>query len=168
MNDLELFSYRNTESEGQRQSTETDDPLCAKSNLLPVPVLDDVVRRKSVNPVGQRDEARESTFKDRISLEEKARGGQQIYPNSPGFRRSGTSEIAAEAVTKKASLVREKCLEALKRGPMTPDEIGELVGHSAHSCRSRISELKASGKVKETGQRRANTSGFMADVVELV
>lgn len=87
------------------------------------------------------------------------------YPSSPGFREPDTSRKAAESMAPTASLLREKCLAALRQhGPMTADEIAERVGITPFSCRPRCTELLALGHIADTGERRRNDSGRSAKV----
>lgn len=88
-----------------------------------------------------------------------------IYPASPGFKREGTSREAAISAKPRAPLLRERVLNALTlRGPMTPDECATFLGLHLLSVRPRFTELKAMGKIEETGVRRANASGMKANV----
>lgn len=89
------------------------------------------------------------------------------YPSSPGFKRDGTSRDAAAAIADRAPGIRERVFAALKsRGPMTADECGVALGLEWWTVRPRFSELVRLGRIRATGERRANESGKQADVYE--
>lgn len=86
------------------------------------------------------------------------------YPSSPGSKVSGTSAEAAQSMEPKAKLLRDKCLQVLRRGPKTADEVASYLGETVLSIRPRISELSAKTLIEETGERRQNESGKWAAV----
>ena len=86
------------------------------------------------------------------------------YPDVPGFKVGGTSREAAEAAQVGAELLRFRVFQALKAGPSTADECACRIGESVLSVRPRMTELKAMGKVIDTGVRRKNASGRRAAV----
>lgn len=87
--------------------------------------------------------------------------------NQPAFDFSNTSRAAMESIP--ASILRGKVLEAFKRrGEMTADEAAEEVRCTVLAIRPRVSELKADGKLRDTGTRRPNRSGRSAAVMRLV
>lgn len=89
------------------------------------------------------------------------------YPARPGYKREGTSKLAAESVN--APTLRDRVLGVLKDfGSLTPDEIARTVGLPITSIRPRCSELLRLGKIKETSERRPNASGKMAQVLAIV
>lgn len=88
----------------------------------------------------------------------------RTYPVVPGFKRSVTSHEAARAVSGRAQVLRERCLDVLKREALTADEVADRLGEDWWSIRPRISELAADGLVAETGERRKNASGHSAMV----
>jgi hypothetical protein len=49
------------------------------------------------------------------------------YKN-PGFKKHGTSSESASAVKSTAKLLRTKCLEVLRRGAQTADEVAAYLG----------------------------------------
>jgi predicted ArsR family transcriptional regulator len=56
-----------------------------------------------------------------------------------------------------------ECLLALEQsGPMTSDEVADMLGRTVLAVRPRLTELKLKGLVVDTGTRRANDSGRMA------
>lgn len=84
------------------------------------------------------------------------------YPEAPGYKDPDTSKEAAESMKPSAGILRAKCLEALRSGPATADEIAERLGLSVLSARPRFSELLREGKIEDTGERRVNASGRRA------
>jgi hypothetical protein len=97
--------------------------------------------------------------------------GLRPYPDSPGFKTSGTSEEAAKTITSKASVLRERVLaEIAAAGPsgLTADQVGARLGEDWRAVRPRVSELRRAGKVAPTGERRANDTGLKATVWKAV
>ena len=88
------------------------------------------------------------------------------YPDAPGFKVSGPSEQAAEAIAGAAIKMREIVLAqfALHPSGATADEIAKDLNLSVLSVRPRVSELKRAGKIVQTGARRKNESGMTATV----
>jgi predicted ArsR family transcriptional regulator len=93
-------------------------------------------------------------------------GETMTYPDAPGFRVSGPSEQAAEAIAGTASKMREMVLAqfALHPSGATADEIAKDLNLSVLSVRPRVSELKRTGKIVQTKSRRKNESGMTATV----
>jgi predicted ArsR family transcriptional regulator len=89
-----------------------------------------------------------------------------IYPDAPGFKVSGTSEQAAEAMGSTANKRRAAVLAQLAQYPAgaTADEVARDLNLSVLSVRPRVSELNRTGKIKQTGARRKNESGMTATV----
>jgi hypothetical protein len=87
------------------------------------------------------------------------------YPDQPGHQRgSRTSLEAAQAIAPAAPTLRERCLDILKLGNCTADEVADKLEASILSVRPRIAELKSRGLVFDTGNRRKNASGVNAVV----
>jgi FaeA-like protein len=95
-----------------------------------------------------------------------SRMSELIYPDAPGFKVSGPSEQAAEAMGSTANKRRAAVLAQLAQYPAgaTADEIAKDLNLSVLSVRPRVSELKRTGKIKQTGARRKNESGMTATV----
>ena len=95
-----------------------------------------------------------------------SRMSELIYPDDPGFKVSGPSEQAAEAITGTANKMRAAVLAQLAQYPggATADEIAKDLDLSVLSVRPRVSELNRTGKIKQTGARRKNESGMTATV----
>jgi predicted ArsR family transcriptional regulator len=95
-----------------------------------------------------------------------SRMSELIYPDVPGFKTSGPSEDAAKAIEGNANKLRSAALAAFARYPngATADEIAKDLGLSVLSIRPRVSELKRTAQIEQTGQRRKNESGMTATV----
>jgi predicted transcriptional regulator len=93
-------------------------------------------------------------------------GETLTYPDAPGFKVAGPSEEAAEAIGGTANKMRAAVLARLAQCPAgaTADEIAKDLNLSILSVRPRVSELKRTGKIKQTGARRKNESGMTATV----
>ena len=87
------------------------------------------------------------------------------YPEVPGHKGERTSYEASMVMRGRAPKLRYRCLTALENaGPMTADEVAEVLGESVLSIRPRFSELKRNGLILPTGERRKNISGRPAVV----
>lgn len=86
------------------------------------------------------------------------------YPNSPGWKKDGTSKDAARRIKKCSVTLREQVLEVLKHEELTSDEVATALGKSILSIRPRVTELFSRGLIEETGARRLNDSGAFAAV----
>jgi DNA-binding IclR family transcriptional regulator len=95
-----------------------------------------------------------------------SRMSELIYPDAPGFKVSGPSEQAAEAVGSIANKMRAAVLAQFAQYPSgaTADEIAKDLNLSILSVRPRVSELHRSGALAKTDQRRKNASGMSATV----
>lgn len=94
--------------------------------------------------------------------------GDQLYPTSPGYKKVGTSQDAARSVARRSGALKNRALDAIKNAGtagLTADECAAVLGESVLSIRPRFSELLGAGLIRETGQRRRNASGKMADVL---
>lgn len=87
----------------------------------------------------------------------------KLYPFSAGWQGTDTSKQAAESID--AASLRAGVLQYLLRwGPRTADEIAHGLQIDKLAIRPRCSELKALGKIEDSGERRANQSGKTAAV----
>ena len=95
-----------------------------------------------------------------------SRMSELIYPDAPGFKTSGPSEHAAQAIGTTASKLRAAVLAqfAAYPGGATADEVAKDLNLSVLSVRPRVSELNRTGKIEQTGGRRKNNSGMTATV----
>lgn len=91
---------------------------------------------------------------------------ERPYPHSAGFKATDTSRAAAETIN--AACLRAKVLDTLRQhGPLTADEAADRLRIDRLSIRPRLSELKATGRVRDTGERRLNASKKRAIVWRL-
>lgn len=88
------------------------------------------------------------------------------YPHQPGFKvsRPETSREAAEVAATLAMTLRERVEAWLTGHEVTADECADALGESILSIRPRLSELRAMGRIEDTGKRRKNVSGNSAVV----
>jgi DNA-binding IclR family transcriptional regulator len=95
-----------------------------------------------------------------------SRMSELVYPGAPGFKVSGPSEQAAEAMATTASKLRATVLAQFAEYPngATADEIAKDLDLSVLSVRPRVSELNRLGLIGQTGTRRKNESGMTATV----
>jgi hypothetical protein len=86
------------------------------------------------------------------------------YPDSPGFKVSGPSEQAAEAIAPRAPRIRDTVLEKIAgaAAPLTADEVAGALGMSVLTVRPRVSELHRMGEIQRASDRRCNSSGMTA------
>jgi hypothetical protein len=90
----------------------------------------------------------------------------QIYPDSPGYKTAGPSELAAATIAPTAAKLRALVLAEFQRAGarLTADEIAKALNLSVLSVRPRVSELHRNGEIEQTGARRKNESGMTATV----
>lgn len=86
----------------------------------------------------------------------------------PGYKEGTTSRDAALAVAGRAETLREKSLDALRKMPLTADEVAMLLDESVLTIRPRLTELRKAGLIARTGDRRQNNSGKFAHVFSAV
>jgi hypothetical protein len=87
------------------------------------------------------------------------------YPDRPGWKKPGTSQDAAQAITSCAKTMRDRVLAFLtERYPssFTADQIAVGLGASILTVRPRVSELRRSDLIEPTAERRKNRSGLWA------
>ena len=88
------------------------------------------------------------------------------YPETPGFKASGTSQDAAQAVSSTAKTLRDRVLKTIAAAPagLSADAAADLLGKSVLSVRPRVSELHRLGEIQPTAQRVENASGMSTTV----
>ena len=88
------------------------------------------------------------------------------YPASPGFKTSGPSQDAAQAVSSTAKTLRDQVLKIIAAAPagLSADAAADLLGKFVLSVRPRVSELHRLGEIQSTAQRVKNASGMSATV----
>lgn len=86
------------------------------------------------------------------------------YPDTPGFKAAGTSQEAAQSMQSRAATLRAEVYRVLlhSRVPLTADQIAYRLGENILSIRPRCSELVATGRIKDSGERGENVSGKSA------
>jgi len=89
------------------------------------------------------------------------------YPDAPGHRHVDTSIEAAAEIANRAHTLREECMDMIKASPdgLTADQVAARLGESVLSIRPRITELKKTGRIVDSGRRRKNHSGRRAAVM---
>ncbi len=87
------------------------------------------------------------------------------YYNGTGYRPTDTSFAAADHAAGTSEQVRKKIVAAItSTGPMTADETARVLDLSVLTVRPRFTELRLTGKIRDTGRRRKNDSGRNAIV----
>ncbi len=91
------------------------------------------------------------------------------YPDTPGFKGnlSGPGADGARNYSSQVKGRRLQVLEGLAAGPGTAETIGERIGLHWYLTRPRLSELKAMGLVRETGERGRGALGGHVSVWRL-
>jgi len=88
--------------------------------------------------------------------------------NKPPHNGTPTSIAAAESVRNVVTGRRLAVLDALRtHGPMTQEQVGEVLGWPIQSVNPRVNELARMGLIRDTGKRRATRSGRNAAVWEV-
>ena len=92
------------------------------------------------------------------------------YPHQPGSKAAGTSLQAADEMKGPASILRTRVMVLLEHNVdgVTADEAAAALCQSVLSIRPRFSELLAKGFIKDSGERRRNTSCKTATVWQIV
>ena len=89
------------------------------------------------------------------------------YPNAPGHRNVETSIAAADALAPKLGRLQRMAETAIRDAGwlgLTADELAARLNMDRWSIQPRTSELKRKGLIRDSGQRRRNTTGKMAIV----
>ena len=68
---------------------------------------------------------------------------------SPGYKREGTSKLAADEIAREASELQSRCLEVIKLRPSTSDEVASALNRSVLAIRPRVSVFTPVAVVKE-------------------
>jgi len=75
----------------------------------------------------------------------------------PFYQDTMTSILAAESMVGKTASLRDQVLEALKRQPMTDEQIAERLGLAPNTARPRRIELMQDGKVIPMGEAKTKS-----------
>lgn len=89
------------------------------------------------------------------------------YPDAPDHRNVDTSIAAAEALAPKLGRLQRMAETAIRDAGwlgLTADELAARLNMDRWSIQPRTSELKRKGLIRDSGQRRRNTTGKMAIV----
>lgn len=86
------------------------------------------------------------------------------YPTQDNHRGIDTSVEAADMAATKASRLRRLVLDTLIEHPenLTVDQVCAIAKLPRYSLQPRFSELLKLGLIRDTGERRVNTSGARA------
>lgn len=91
------------------------------------------------------------------------------YHKEVGYRMTDTSFAAAAHAANTSEAVRNRVIAAIQStGPMTADETARVLDLSVLAVRPRFTELRLTGKIRDTGKRRKNESGRSAIVWAVV
>lgn len=91
----------------------------------------------------------------------------RVYPDAPGHRNVDTSVAAAEALAPALGRLQRLSLSAIRNAGasgLTAEELAAKLNWNRWSIQPRITELCLKGLVRDSGQRRPNSSGTMAIV----
>ena len=90
-----------------------------------------------------------------------------VYPDAPGHRNVDTSVAAAKALAPALGRLQRLALSAIRtagaRG-LTAEELAAQLKSNRWSIQPRTTELCLKGLVRDSGQRRPNSSGRIAIV----
>lgn len=89
------------------------------------------------------------------------------YPDAPGHRNVDTSIAAAVALAPGLGRLQRMALDAIRKAGspgLTADELAERLGLDRWSIQPRTSELRRKGLIRDSGQRRPNSTGKLAIV----
>jgi len=75
----------------------------------------------------------------------------------PFYQDTMTSILAAESMVGKTASLRDQVLEALKRQPMTDEQIAERLKLAPNTARPRRIELMQDGKVIPMGEAKTKS-----------
>lgn len=90
-----------------------------------------------------------------------------IYPYAPGHRNVETSIAAADSLSPKLGRLQRMAERAIRdagANGLTADELAAGLDMDRWSIQPRTSELKRKGVIRDSGQRRPNSTGKMAIV----
>lgn len=89
------------------------------------------------------------------------------YPNAPGHRNVDTSVAAADALAPDLGRLQRMAIGAIRDAGthgLTANELAAQLAMDRCSVQPRTSELRNKGLIRDSGQRRPNTTGKMAIV----
>lgn len=89
------------------------------------------------------------------------------YPDAPGHRNVETSIAAADTLAPKLGRLQRMVQSAIHDAAsfgLTADELAAKLNMDRWSIQPRTSELKRKGLIRDSGQRRPNSTGKLAIV----
>lgn len=89
------------------------------------------------------------------------------YPDAPGHRHVETSIAAADALAPKLGRLQRMAEGAIRDAGahgLTADELAARLDMDRWSIQPRTSELRRKGLIRDSGQRRPNSTGKLAIV----
>lgn len=89
------------------------------------------------------------------------------YPDAPGHQTVDTSIAAAHAIAPKLGRLQHLAEAMIREAGwigLTADELAERLGMDRWSIQPRTTELTRKGLIRDSGQRRRNSSGKVAIV----
>ena len=89
------------------------------------------------------------------------------YPDAPGHRNVDTSIAAADALAQKLGRLQRMAETAIRNAGwfgLTADELAARLEMDRYSIQPRTSELRRKGLIRDSGQRRPNSTGKLAIV----
>jgi hypothetical protein len=89
------------------------------------------------------------------------------YPYAPGNKGTDTAVAAGRSVADKLPALHHKVTAAIEASGsygMTADELAMMFGMERHALRPRTAELRALGKIADSGKRRLTITGRKAIV----
>lgn len=93
---------------------------------------------------------------------------ERQYPLFPAIGKTDTSAEAAAKISDHSNRIQLAILKALRAHSLTTHELSEHLKIPYSSLQPRTSELRAQGKIIDSGRRRKNPSGIKTIVWALV
>lgn len=83
------------------------------------------------------------------------------YPQHPGWQKTDTSFQAAVDMKPRKQRLQDIVMDCLSFNPqgLTTEEVCERTGQDYKALQPRFSELRAEGKITDSGKRRKGASG---------
>ena len=84
-----------------------------------------------------------------------------LYPNAPGHRNVETSMDAADTLVAKLGRLQQRVRTAIRnagRSGLTAEELAAALQESIRAVQPRTSELRRLGLIRDSGDRRLNST----------
>lgn len=120
--------------------------------------------------VGTRVVCQDCALKYKAEMARKQELSRPDYQVSRNYRKPGVSQQAAEAadVSARLSDLHEHIFQYIRSNPSTPGEVfkalSPTLGKKLNTYRARITDLKNTGRIEDSGDRRANDLETVATV----